>query len=474
MWNRLLQRQIDKHLGEKEIPPELIALLKAISHTYDDFDRDRKMLERSFEISSLELVELNENLRQDIILRKKAEEEKTQLLEVLKKSEDKFRVIFENSNVPTLLLDSASRFQDCNDSAVKLLKAKNRNQLLKTKPAILSAEFQPDGSNSLQRSVELNHRAFAGEALKFDWEHLCFDGSFLMVEVNLRLVFLEAQPMLLVHWHDLTERKKIEKLLQEISETKAHIMESILYAGKLQEASLPTEPEIQKTFPSSFVLFKPKDFISGDFYLVENILTKGGQNFNMILIGDCTGHGVPGAMLSFLFINILRQVLMERQFDTPSELLRELSHHIKHFYRSQREDNLLDGIDIGVAFIEENGNSLIYSNANRPLFRIRENQLYEVVRQRGHISFSMEFRDFYDVHLDLKKGDSVYLFSDGYVDQFGGEEQKKLMSKKFKDILLDMENKEPQIRKSSLDSFIENWKGKNKQTDDILILGITI
>lgn len=474
MWNKLLQRQINKHLGGKEIPPELSALLIAVSNTYDDLDKDRKMLERSFEISSLELVELNENLRQDIILRKKVEDEKNQLVEILKKSEDKFRLIFENSNVPTLLLDADSQFQDCNDSAVKLLKAQNRNQLLNSKPAKLSAEYQPDGSNSLLKSKEYNQRAFSGESLRFEWEHLCFDGSTIMLEVHLRLIYLEFQPMILVNWYDLTERKKIEKLLVEISETKAHIMESILYAGKLQEASLPLESEIQDLFPQSFVLFKPKDFISGDFYLVENIRTKSNQTFAMILVGDCTGHGVPGAMLSFLFINILRQVLVERQFDSPAELLKELSAHIKHFYRRQREDSLLDGIDIGVAFISEDKQSLLYANANRPLFRIREKELYEIPRQRGHISFSREFCDFYDVRLDIQNGDSLYLFSDGYVDQFGGLEQRKLMSKKFKEMLRDLEENEPKTRKIFLDRFIDNWKGNNKQTDDILILGIII
>ncbi|MES2397367.1 MAG: SpoIIE family protein phosphatase [Bacteroidota bacterium] len=265
--------------------------------------------------------------------------------------------------------------------------------------------------------------------------------------------------------------KKIEFAYKIIKEKTNEITDSIHYALRIQKATLPHRRDIWAELKNSFVLFKPKDIVSGDFYWFSK---KGDTIF--IAAMDCTGHGVPGAFMSIIGSERLNDAVQNE--DNLSKILSLLNIGIKTSLRqSENIESTRDGMDIALCSIDLNTNIINYAGANRPLWIIRKNAdaIEEIKATKTAIGGLTESLQYFETHtIQLEKDDSFYLFTDGYADQDGGEKGKKLMTKKFKQILLEIKDLTMQEQEAHLEAHFENWRGKKEQLDDILIIGIRI
>lgn len=264
-----------------------------------------------------------------------------------------------------------------------------------------------------------------------------------------------------------------EKLIiaqnDSITAKNEEITASITYARRIQQAKLPHKQEIFDELPNSFVLFKPKDIVSGDFYFFY----KNDKNI-LISAADCTGHGVPGALMSMVGSEQLNDAVI--QTTDTSEILKLINKGIKASLKQTNSDeSTRDGMDIALCSINKENSELQYSGANRPLWLIRKGkqEVEEIKATKKAIGGLTENDTDFESHkLKLEPGDTFYIFSDGYADQFSGKSSKKLMTKRFKEILLEIQSKTMQEQEEHLDKFIEEWKSGAEQIDDILVIGV--
>ncbi len=262
---------------------------------------------------------------------------------------------------------------------------------------------------------------------------------------------------------------EIEEQKKLIEEKNKDITDSINYAKRIQEAILPEQSSLTNIFTNSFVLFKPKDIVSGDFYWFTEHKDK-----KIVVAADCTGHGVPGALMSMIGCNILNKIILDEGVTQPDLILDRLNEEVRTALK-QRENasETRDGMDIAIITIS--GSELQFAGAQRPLYIITGNELKEIKANKFSIGgIQEEKRTFTNHILTLQKNDSLYLSSDGYADQFGGESGKKLMTKNFKELLLKIQNDSMKAQKQFLGDSIENWRGSREQVDDILVIGIKI
>lgn len=254
---------------------------------------------------------------------------------------------------------------------------------------------------------------------------------------------------------------------KEVIETQInYITDSIHYSKLIQQALLPNE-KYKEFLPHSFVLFKPRDIISGDFYWFKKI-----SDIIYLAVGDCTGHGIPGAMLSVLAISSLNEIVIDKN-DSPAKILDKLRDRIKNNLNQDKEQvsNNRDGLDIGIIKLDEN-QKLEYAGAFNPLFIIRKNELIQYYGDRQPIALYDLEESFTNHEIDIHTDDQIYLFSDGYPDQFGGDKNKKLKYRLFKELLMEVSQLPINEQKNKLESFFVNWKGEQEQTDDVTIVGI--
>jgi len=254
-----------------------------------------------------------------------------------------------------------------------------------------------------------------------------------------------------------------------IEEKNKDITDSINYAKRIQDATLTAKEVKHRIFPNAFVLFKPKDIVSGDFYWFGE---KNGSK--LIAACDCTGHGVPGALMSMIGNNVLNQLVNERGLTEPDAILNELHEEVRKTLKQGEDNSTKDGMDVAMlSFMSPT--EVEYAGAQRPLWVIRNGQLEETKATKISIG-GQALEDgvkFIKHSFTFQSGDLLYIFSDGYADQFNNQE-KKLMTRKFKEILLSIQHLSMPEQEKYLDDFIENWKGNLEQTDDILVIGIRI
>jgi PAS domain S-box-containing protein len=274
---------------------------------------------------------------------------------------------------------------------------------------------------------------------------------------------------------DITIRKNAEKELEEknnfLQNQNEGIIDSIQYARKIQDAILPNANTIVKNMDDGFVLYLPKDVVSGDFYWYYK---KGNKIF--VAAVDCTGHGVPGALMSIVGNSILNAVIVKREIEDPCKILEALDSEVNNLL--QKEDTydvMSDGMDVSLAVIDLSLNHLTYSGAMRSLWVVRNGEVIELKGDRYPIGYFYGVEKFFtNVKLDLNKGDYLYLFSDGYADQFGGEKNKKFNRKNMKELLVSINSMSGTDQKGFLDYSLKNWRQETEQTDDVLIVGLKI
>jgi serine phosphatase RsbU (regulator of sigma subunit) len=264
------------------------------------------------------------------------------------------------------------------------------------------------------------------------------------------------------------QKQKIETQNFELESAYKGIQDSIHYAERIQHAILPLTSEIQTAFPDSFVFFRPRDIVSGDFYW----LVKRG-NLSWLACVDCTGHGVPGAFMSMIGNTLLNEIVLEKNIESPEKILDLLHVRIRQALRQDAGGETRDGMDISLCLINEETKTLSHAGANRALWIIRNNELIVLPPDKLSIGGDQEniHRQFTLRTFDLQKGDCIYMSSDGYADQFGGVKGKKFMVKKLQALLLKI-NELPMSEQGILieNNFIE-WKGSFEQVDDVLLIG---
>jgi serine phosphatase RsbU (regulator of sigma subunit) len=264
--------------------------------------------------------------------------------------------------------------------------------------------------------------------------------------------------------HEVLEQK-------QLIETKNQaITENLVYAQRIQSALLPDVRLIGKPFNGSFVLYLPKDIVSGDFYSFSD-----AGNQALVIAGDCTGHGVSGAFMSMIGSSLLTQIINEQGIENPAQILNSLNAAVIDTLKQTRNDSN-DGMDIAACLFDFVTNELTFAGANRPLWLVRDNAI-EVIKPDKfpigglQVSSSREFKSHV---IKLQPNDVVYLSTDGYADQFGGEKGKKMMTAKFKETLLAIQHMDMGQQHIYLHNFFQEWKGAEEQVDDVLVIGIKV
>lgn len=294
-------------------------------------------------------------------------------------------------------------------------------------------------------------------------------------------------------------RETIEKNNKELKKKNKDILDSIMYAKRIQQAILPSNDLIFQTLRDSFIIYKPKDIVSGDFYFFTEKKEK-------VIIGavDCTGHGVPGAFMSLIGNELLNQIVMEKGIIEPAAILNELNENLKTALRQYEQDTeSRDGMDVALCMIDLFGQKLEFAGAYRPLYLVRKSAMPETVKLENFETLTQEpanqklptsnflleeikgnrfpvagfhltkERIFENHCVNFQKGDTIYLFSDGYADQFGGLDGKtKFTTRRFRELLLSIQHLPMSEQGKILENKFHEWKGSTPQVDDVVIIGV--
>jgi serine phosphatase RsbU (regulator of sigma subunit) len=264
----------------------------------------------------------------------------------------------------------------------------------------------------------------------------------------------------------LLQRKELERVYKDT-------MDSILAAQEIQQSIFPTDQYIKSYLPESFILNKPKNLVSGDFYWFDEVEGKV-----IIAVADCTGHGVSGAFMALLGHNLLNQSIYLHKNLTASHVLNRLNEGITNMIKPMdQEAKILDGMDVGLCIIDKKNNELQFAGARCPLYLIRKKELIEVKASRFAIGFSLNDKPikFENNIIKLEAEDSFYIFSDGYADQIGGKDgNEKFKYQRFRELLLEISDLDMAQQKQILDDTLSNWRKDTPQLDDVMVVGFKI
>jgi ligand-binding sensor domain-containing protein/serine phosphatase RsbU (regulator of sigma subunit) len=315
------------------------------------------------------------------------------------------------------------------------------------------------------------------------WKKVWFYSMLLLLTVSISYSVTRYRTQSLVNAKILLEQKVNEKtfLLQQEKATvekikgqleikNKNVTDSINYAQRIQESVLPSRESIAAAFERSFVYYKPRDIVSGDFYW----FAETSESY-LIAAVDCTGHGVPGAFMSLVGSTLLNEIVSNKKVTNPSSILSKLNTSIIKVLRQKADYNSShDGMDMAICSISKDKNRLSFGGALRPLYHVRDKVLTELKGNPYFIGGYYEnlHKTFENEELEITKGDTIYIFSDGYVDQFGGENMKKFSTKRFKALLTQIAEKDIEEQYVLLDEAFNSWKGKEEQVDDVLVIGI--
>jgi serine phosphatase RsbU (regulator of sigma subunit) len=325
----------------------------------------------------------------------------------------------------------------------------------------------------LRRTTEFSHAVAAGD-FEASYQPLSDEDMLGHALLKMRDELGQRERTLELKVQERTEevvrqKEEVERQSRKVVELYKNVTDSIRYAKRLQDSILPPEKRIRELLPESFVYYRPKDIVSGDFYWVDRV--NGRVAFAAV---DCTGHGVPGAFMSLIGHNGLNQAIRERGAGRPSEVLKVLNKLAFEALHKDREQFLVrDGMDMALCNYDPSRRVLEYAGANSPLYIVRGTEVLHFQPDKRPIgSFELDGQDFTDHRILLEQGDMVYLFSDGYADQFGGPKGKKFLYKRFRDLLLEISRYPAERQSSMLEEAFRGWRGVHEQVDDILVIGM--
>jgi serine phosphatase RsbU (regulator of sigma subunit) len=256
---------------------------------------------------------------------------------------------------------------------------------------------------------------------------------------------------------------------QKLLEQRRELMASLKYASFIQRAVLPDQKYMENLFKDFFIFHQPRDIVSGDFYYCVR-----KEDYIVVAVGDCTGHGVPGALMSIMGVSFLNEILSIRGTIRSSRILNLLRERVmKALHQKGYELENKDAMDMALCVFHPKSGELQFSGANNPLYHIRKKVLTEIKADKMPVGIdAIEENSFTSHTLQLKPGDIVYLFSDGYPDQFGGPDNKKFKYGPFRELLIRISDKSMDAQRKELDRVMSEWKAEEKQVDDILVFGL--
>ena len=265
--------------------------------------------------------------------------------------------------------------------------------------------------------------------------------------------------------------KRSDFLNEKIAKSKQkEINDSINYAKKIQEAMLVSESYLKETLPKSFIFYQPKDIISGDFYWAH----KDESNI-FFTVSDCTGHGVPGALMSMIGTTLLNEIIVEMKFQDTDKILNEMRNQIIKNLHQEESNNQRDGMDMTLVKLNFKKKELEFSSANNVLVHVSNGNLNSYKGDHQPVGFySGKNISFTKQKIKVVKNDMIYIFSDGYQDQFGGEKNKKYMYSRLKKLLIKISNEDENQQLNFIESEFNSWKGDNEQIDDVCLMGLRI
>lgn len=327
--------------------------------------------------------------------------------------------------------------------------------------------------DGLRRTTEFSHAVAAGN-FEADYQPMSDEDMLGHALLKMRDELGQRERILERKVQERTEevvrqKEEVERQSRKVVELYKNVTDSIRYAKRLQDSILPPERRIKELLPESFVYYRPKDIVSGDFYWVERM--EGRISFAAV---DCTGHGVPGAFMSLIGHNGLNQAVRERRGGRPSEVLKVLNKLAFDALHKDREEYLVrDGMDMALCNYDPDRRILEYAGANSPLYVVRGEEVLRFQPDKRPIgSFELQGEEFTDHRIHLEQGDMVYIFSDGYADQFGGPKGKKFLYKRFRDLLLEISRFPAERQRGMLEEAFRGWRGVHEQVDDILVIGM--
>jgi serine phosphatase RsbU (regulator of sigma subunit) len=270
---------------------------------------------------------------------------------------------------------------------------------------------------------------------------------------------------------NLALEEKVRQRTAEIEAQKGEITASIEYASRIQRAMLPVPSMFTEFFSDYFIIFQPRDIVSGDFYWIGE-----DEKRIFLTVADCTGHGVPGAFMSALGISVLNEIITHNAGLQANKVLNLMREKIKTaLHQTGKEGETADGMDISLIVLEKNRKNLQFSGAYNPLFLCNNGDLKEYKADRMPIGIHYgDESPFTNNEIKIKKGDIIYLLSDGFIDQFGGDDGSKFKKAQLKNLLFEIHNMPMKEQKKHIENEFMKWKGKNDQIDDITIIGVKI
>ena len=263
--------------------------------------------------------------------------------------------------------------------------------------------------------------------------------------------------------------KVIKRQNNALKQREASITDSLIYAQRIQEARLPSEEYFRTHFSSSFILYKPRDIVSGDFYWIGE---KDGWIY--VVAADCTGHGVSGALMSMIGMDIIEKTINEHHITVPSAILTNLNENLEKIFNREKNlgETIVDGMDIGLCAINKREKRLLYSGAFFHMYLCRDGSLKQIRGNKIVIGMNSSKTPFTDNEVEIEEDDILYLCSDGYIDQFGGSDNKKFMARRLRYLLLNIHKFEAKDQKAILEENFKTWMGINPQVDDMMVIGL--
>jgi len=298
------------------------------------------------------------------------------------------------------------------------------------------------------------------------------NGELVYTISSIELIEINGGNYLMSSFLDITKIIEQQKIIEKQHK---EILESINYARHIQNSIFPSKEQIEEILPESFVLAKPKNIVSGDFYWIKKL---GNKIF--VSACDCTGHGVPGALISIIGFKLLSKFIGEYRFSNPAAILNQLN---KEFTVANKRiaatvQEMKDGMDIALCTIDVSTMTMEYAGAYNPIYLVRNGELIQLAVDKIpiHLFTNYTGKEFNNYEIKIERGDTFYLFSDGYADQFGGPKGKKFRYKNFQELILSVHSMPMIEQREIFDRTLEEWKDASgdEQTDDILIVGFKV
>ncbi|PJC62116.1 MAG: hypothetical protein CO022_06235 [Flavobacteriales bacterium CG_4_9_14_0_2_um_filter_32_27] len=459
----------------------------------------QKQLEKEIEAKKVTLAAQNEKLEQKVAeIKEKEQLIEASTIELIKQKElvdiQNKKIASQQQNLSKLNYNVVSNQIKLAEQQEKLEKDQAKLKVIKEDVTLIEKELQEKEAVLArnEKLITLQNSELVTKSSKIEQQkHIIWISVLFLIIVSILGLVAYRSYKLKNKANLLVTHQKLE-----IENQHKEIIDSITYAKRLQEAIFPTLSSVKEFLPQSFIFFKPKDVVSGDFYWMETSPTPtlpkgegdsppptGGElegTCILFAVADCTGHGVPGAMVSVVCNNALNRSVREYGITKPGEILDKTREIVVGEFAKSNED-VKDGMDISLCSLQlsESCATLHWSGANNSLYIIRPTvgktfELIEIKPNKQSIG-KIDNPEAYSTHtFELMKGDTLYLFTDGYADQFGGEKGKKLMYKPFKQMLLEFQEKSMEEQQEILEKHFENWRGDLEQVDDVCVIGVRI